>query len=389
MKYQLVWAKVEPWPFWPAIAHKISKSSSYRVTFVDKTWSEDDVSVSLLVPFDQSAQELSFEDSDLEWAVKKGLELLESTEAERQHFVDSFKYPTRKRKTTTTCTSLCPKVSLCSSSTCEKTQSSISEYERIRLENIQERKRLFKSLQFKPIVPTLIKTSNPPKKRSGFEFDLKRRKSFRSIPRKIEAIQLPLKRRKSLRPRKSSVNYNDVESDNIDLEHHEGMRTNKRSSKDLSDDDEIGSEEEFHVPSKRSFISRSSLPPPKRIFPNEVTREILGNIAVRSANKIYDQMSGSTCHQCRQKTLDTKTSCRSKSCIGVRGQFCGICLKNRYGELVEEALLDPNWKCPVCLGICNCSVCRNQNGKGATGALTRISLIKGFKSVKHYLQSLS
>lgn len=44
---------------------------------------------------------------------------------------------------------------------------------------------------------------------------------------------------------------------------------------------------------------------------------------------------------CRQKTLDTKTMCRSGSCVGVRGQFCGPCLKNRYGESAEKALKDP------------------------------------------------
>jgi hypothetical protein len=43
----------------------------------------------------------------------------------------------------------------------------------------------------------------------------------------------------------------------------------------------------------------------------------------------------------RQKTLDTKTMCRSGNCVGVRGQFCGPCLKNRYGESAEEALKDP------------------------------------------------
>lgn len=44
---------------------------------------------------------------------------------------------------------------------------------------------------------------------------------------------------------------------------------------------------------------------------------------------------------CRQKTMDTKTVCRSGDCSGVRGLFCGPCLKNRYGEEVKEALLDP------------------------------------------------
>lgn len=50
---------------------------------------------------------------------------------------------------------------------------------------------------------------------------------------------------------------------------------------------------------------------------------------------------GNTCHQCRQKTIDTKTVCRNQGCGGVRGQFCGPCLRNRYGEDVRSALLDP------------------------------------------------
>lgn len=50
---------------------------------------------------------------------------------------------------------------------------------------------------------------------------------------------------------------------------------------------------------------------------------------------------GSSCHQCRQKTLDTKTVCRSGFCVGAKGQFCGPCLKNRYGEDVCTVLLDP------------------------------------------------
>lgn len=69
---------------------------------------------------------------------------------------------------------------------------------------------------------------------------------------------------------------------------------------------------------------------------------------------------GTTCHQCRQKTVDMKTICRSGECIGVRGQFCGRCLELRYQEDAMEALLDPNWKCPPCRNICNCSICRKK-----------------------------
>lgn len=57
--------------------------------------------------------------------------------------------------------------------------------------------------------------------------------------------------------------------------------------------------------------------------------------------KMFLLFQGSTCHQCRQKTIDTKTNCRNPECVGVRGQFCGPCLRNRYGEEVRDALLDP------------------------------------------------
>lgn len=110
---------------------------------------------------------------------------------------------------------------------------------------------------------------------------------------------------------------------------------------------------------------------------DEITDEDLHNIAYRSKDKIWDKedvslvvtvfslggtaflgflswcisslsvflflllFQGSSCHQCRQKTLDTKTVCRSGFCVGAKGQFCGPCLKNRYGEDVRTVLLDP------------------------------------------------
>lgn len=104
---------------------------------------------------------------------------------------------------------------------------------------------------------------------------------------------------------------------------------------------------------------------------DEITEDDLENIAYRSKDKIWDKekvrpirltrdspwpvsaprdlplspcvlsLQGSSCHQCRQKTLDTKTICRSGFCVGAKGQFCGPCLKNRYGEDVRTVLLDP------------------------------------------------
>ncbi|XP_022358871.1 cell division cycle-associated 7-like protein isoform X3 [Enhydra lutris kenyoni] len=120
----------------------------------------------------------------------------------------------------------------------------------------------------------------------------------------------------------------------------------------------------------------------------DITEEDLENVAITVRDKIYDKVLGNTCHQCRQKTIDTKTVCRNQSCGGVRGQFCGPCLRNRYGEDVRSALLDPDWVCPPCRGICNCSYCRKRDGRCATGILIHLAKFYGYNNVKEYLESL-
>ncbi|XP_053409479.1 cell division cycle-associated 7-like protein isoform X1 [Nycticebus coucang] len=120
----------------------------------------------------------------------------------------------------------------------------------------------------------------------------------------------------------------------------------------------------------------------------DITEEDLENVAITVRDKIYDKVLGNTCHQCRQKTIDTKTVCRNQGCGGVRGQFCGPCLRNRYGEDVRSALLDPAWVCPPCRGICNCSYCRRRDGRCATGILIHLAKFYGYDNVKEYLESL-
>uniref|UniRef100_A0A2K5S3Z2 Zinc-finger domain-containing protein n=1 Tax=Cebus imitator TaxID=2715852 RepID=A0A2K5S3Z2_CEBIM len=80
---------------------------------------------------------------------------------------------------------------------------------------------------------------------------------------------------------------------------------------------------------------------------------------------------------CRQKTIDTKTNCRNPDCCGL----CGPCIRNRYGEEVKDALLDPNWHCPPCRGICNCSFCRQRDGRCSTGVLVYLARYHGFGNV--------
>ncbi|XP_053327582.1 cell division cycle-associated protein 7 [Spea bombifrons] len=120
----------------------------------------------------------------------------------------------------------------------------------------------------------------------------------------------------------------------------------------------------------------------------EITEEELNAICGNVREKVYNRSTGTTCHQCRQKTIDTKTNCRNPDCMGVRGQFCGPCLRNRYGEDVRTALLDPEWRCPPCRGICNCSFCRQRNGRCATGVLVYLAKYHGYDNVHAYLKSL-
>ncbi|XP_062401796.1 cell division cycle-associated protein 7-like [Sardina pilchardus] len=120
----------------------------------------------------------------------------------------------------------------------------------------------------------------------------------------------------------------------------------------------------------------------------EITEDELELVATTLTEKIYNRETGSTCHQCRQKTVDTKTCCRSEDCRGIQGQFCGPCLRNRYGEDIRTALLDPEWTCPPCRGMCNCSICRNRDGRCPTGILFPLAQYHGFSDVHSYLTSL-
>ncbi|KAA0716101.1 Cell division cycle-associated protein 7 [Triplophysa tibetana] len=145
--------------------------------------------------------------------------------------------------------------------------------------------------------------------------------------------------------------------------------------------------EEEREPRRRSY--NASLAIPHVVRPVEdITRAELDNICFNVREKTYNRATGSTCHQCRQKTTDTKTNCRNSDCVGVRGQFCGPCLKNRYGEEVHDALLNPEWHCPPCRGICNCSFCRAREGRCATGVLVYLAKYHGYDNVHAYLKSL-
>ncbi|CAN1278325.1 Cell division cycle-associated 7-like protein [Linum perenne] len=103
----------------------------------------------------------------------------------------------------------------------------------------------------------------------------------------------------------------------------------------------------------------------------------------KNGKRLLDPVEGQTCHQCRQKALGLHTRCCK--CELVQGQLCGDCLYMRYGENVIEVNQNPDWICPVCRGICNCSLCRKGKGWLPTGNLYRKVTKLGFNSVAHFL----
>uniref|UniRef100_A0A8C5PBD1 Zinc-finger domain-containing protein n=1 Tax=Leptobrachium leishanense TaxID=445787 RepID=A0A8C5PBD1_9ANUR len=100
--------------------------------------------------------------------------------------------------------------------------------------------------------------------------------------------------------------------------------------------------EEEATPRRRRSSRPSALIIPHVVRPvEEITQADLKKVADSVRDKVYHSVNGFTCHQCRQKTIDTKSNCRNVECQGIRGQFCGPCLRNRYGEDVRKVLLDP------------------------------------------------
>lgn len=54
--------------------------------------------------------------------------------------------------------------------------------------------------------------------------------------------------------------------------------------------------------------------------------------------RVYDSENGTTCHQCRQKTIETNAKCTKCTLY-----FCPKCLENRYHEKVADANAAGDW----------------------------------------------
>jgi len=258
-------------------------------------------------------------------------------------------------------------------------KSELSAYEKVRSDNIKAREDMLAALMadfadFKKDEGLKSKENKPKKKRT---FD----EAFRA------SGQMPLERRTSRRLAERPEDG----SDNLGSEVWEDEAARERREYRLAEEMSDYDEEDFknhEIRTKRSHPGRWEKDPNENVLmPEHITPSMLKKVHIQG-RKTYNTNIGTTCHQCRQKTIDTKTICRSGECQGVRGQFCGSCLRNRYGEDIKEALMDPNWRCPPCKNFCNCSICRNRSGKGATGILIHLAMSHGYDNVADYIASV-
>jgi cell division cycle-associated protein 7 len=111
--------------------------------------------------------------------------------------------------------------------------------------------------------------------------------------------------------------------------------------------------------------------------------------------RVYDSELGVTCHWCRQKTVETHVTCMGAGCSGARLPlaFCGMCLSNRHGEDIDDAVASGCWECPRCRGscgdgcvtCCNCGPCRKKAGLMPTHQMIQLARAHGFDNVHDYL----
>lgn len=69
-----------------------------------------------------------------------------------------------------------------------------------------------------------------------------------------------------------------------------------------------------------------------------------------SGNRVYDKVSGMTCHQCRQKTLGRHTSCSKCQTLHVRALTRPVAPLRAYVDWAPTAFFQPWLACQMRLG---------------------------------------
>ncbi|CAL8464005.1 g3540 [Coccomyxa elongata] len=232
------------------------------------------------------------------------------------------------------------------------------EYERQREQRIAENRRRMEEMGIFELSNKLQQTAQ---RRSAAN---KPQRRAPSANRAIRDLVAAPKRKSSRLEGRPALNYNENALDLVDRP--------ERKQRSTLLDRHVVSQEEIYTEEHVKLLGEYKEP-----------WELFKDGYDAQGNRIYDKVSGMTCHQCRQKTLGLHTSC--SECQTLHGVFCGDCLFMRYGENILEVQAKGAWVCPPCRGLCNCSFHRIRAGWAPTGTLYRRAIAEGYKSVAHYL----
>lgn len=87
----------------------------------------------------------------------------------------------------------------------------------------------------------------------------------------------------------------------------------------------------------------------------DITEEDLENVAVTVQDKVYDKVLGNRCHQCWQKTFNSKTIW-NQSCGDMKTVLWAVPAESLWGGCVDS-IAGSKGRCPPCLGISICCYC--------------------------------
>jgi hypothetical protein len=181
----------------------------------------------------------------------------------------------------------------------------LSEYEKIREGNIKEREAMMADLMadfntYKKDAGIGPAARKPAKKRKRVETE------DDDGDMKFAGVRVAGSRksaRLSARPEDQ-----DKLGSEVTREESEGRRGLAEEASDYDEDDY----KENEAPRNKRWVPRSGQTDPNVdvVMPENVTEEMLDRVCDQYGSKTYNQSSGTTCHQCRQKTTDMKSICR-------------------------------------------------------------------------------
>eukprot|EP00123_Amoebidium_parasiticum_P004023 comp15317_c0_seq1/m.12165 comp15317_c0_seq1/g.12165 ORF comp15317_c0_seq1/g.12165 comp15317_c0_seq1/m.12165 type:complete len:526 (-) comp15317_c0_seq1:627-2204(-) len=266
----------------------------------------------------------------------------------------------------------------------------VCDYERERQKNISAREAFFRTLNLgetakafsnsvAPKSTTTPREKKPAQKRKMTDFMQPRRSSAR----------IQKEGRKCLDER-VLAGSNWIDDDLFETEHSIRKRGNRRFKASHEGTKSRASKEEVDDISdelRAKYEKMAATPAMHRALEAPEGVEVIHS-KTHSKDMAGSAPYGTSCHWCRQKTVDLKGCCSLGGGYHPYGTYtCGPCLYNRYNLNILDVIKDPTWVCPPCLGQCNCSNCLTAIKQAPTKQMASLAAEEGL-TVNQYLMRM-